>query len=189
MRHRTWARAAARLAGVALTTVTLLATAGFAGASPSPSRELTAAEVEAATGMPVGGQDCAHAKDMAARDTGQRLPAVDTCGYYLGGTTFFDASGVATVMRVTTTDSRALMPVVLPSASRAELEGVGDWAYWSTETNAGGITRVSLVAGTAGELIATEIIWNRDARDTRTTLDAVLALAQRTVAPAAGAAA
>src|SRR5699024_7435779 len=86
MRHRTWSQAAARLAGAILATATLLAPGPAAGASPSPSRELTAAEVEAATGIPVGGQDCAHAKDMATRDTGQRLPAVDTCGYYLGGT-------------------------------------------------------------------------------------------------------
>ena len=189
MRHRTRTRAAARLAGVALAALTLLAPAGLAGASPAPSRELTTAEVEAATGMPVGGQDCAHARDMAARDTGQRLPTVDTCGYYLGGTTFFDATGVATVMRVATTDSQALLPVVLPSASRTALEGVGDWAYWSTETNAGGIVRVSLVTGTAGELIATEIIWNRDPRDVRATLRGARARTASSVAPAAGAAA
>ena len=183
--HRRQTGTAARLAGAAAVAWALLASPGAAAAQPFPSRAVTAAEVEQETGLAVGGPDCAHAENMAVRGTGQSLPSIDTCGYYLGGTTMFDSPGVATVMRVATADPRALLPEVLPGAAPAAVDGLGDWAYWRAEPKGPGTLRLALVIGSGSELIATEIYWSRDPRDERATLDAAIALARRTISPAA----
>lgn len=181
-----WSRAGVvtRLAGLALAAAgVLLLPAPGAAAHPGASREMVPAEVERVVGLPVGGPDCSHARDMFVRGSGQHVPAIDTCGYYLDGPTHLSSSGVATVMRVTTADALALLPAMLPGAAPAPDAGVGDWAYWRADTSAAGLVRVALVTGTASELIATEVVWTRNHRDVPVSLALATELTRITLTP------
>ena len=170
-----------QVAGAALLAGVLLAPAEGVLARPAASRELTAAEVEHVAGLPVGGQDCSHARDLAVRATGQVVPAIDTSGYYLGGPDMITAPGVASVTRMTADDPQALLPAVLPAGGEP-VEGLGDHAAWRAESRVG-LLKVSVVAVAGGELIATEVAWQRGTPSVPATRELAIELTRLTLAP------